>query len=87
MMSHLNGMKNFIRAVETQVIEEDIFLDNLGDDFDISTSNLVESLEEALFKLESYYNPNHSKDYREGVQEGLNYAIDVLTRIIESHKN
>lgn len=86
-MSHLNEMKNFIKVVGSPIDEEDIFLDSIDEDFDMGAKILVEELEEAMFKLESYYSPDHGAEYNSGVQEGLNYAIGVLTRIIDSHKS
>lgn len=85
-MSHLNEMKNFIKVVGAPIDEEEILLESIGEDVDMGTNMLVEELERAMFKLESYYSPNHSTEYNSGVQEGLNYAIGILTRIIDSRK-
>lgn len=85
-MTHLNEMRNFIKVVGSSVDEEDLILESIDDLFDGDSSMIVEELERAVFKLDSYGGSEHNADYTRGLQEGLNYAIIMLSRIIDSHK-
>lgn len=88
MTQHLQEIHQFMRLVESPVVEEDdgLLLDSASADISPDRAAvLMEDLGDMIFKLQSYRETGGSEDYALGVEEGLQLAAGMLVRLIESH--
>jgi hypothetical protein len=88
MTQHLDDIHRYIRLVETNPQPEDdsFLLESVSEIMDIDRVNtLMEDLGDVMFKIKSYREPGGNEDYATGVEEGLQLAADMLTRLIENH--
>lgn len=87
-MAHLDEMQRFIRLTEADELpdfDEEV-VESITSEFDLDSSQqLIESLSDVIFKLQSYRERGGSADYMLGVEEGLALAADMLTRLVEEH--
>ncbi len=87
MASHLNEMKKFIVLSGQEFLYEDqIILPEL-EDIEPKDNNLLQSLDDLIFKMISYQENTGSSDYKLGVEQGLNIAADMIANLLDFYKN
>lgn len=89
MTQHLSDIHRHIRLVETthNHEEEDLFVEAATAELvnEDRVGVLMEDLGDVIFKLKSYRETAGSEEYALGVEEGLQLAADMLSRLLESH--
>lgn len=88
MTQHLNEIQFYRMLLESEVKQEDdsLLLDEVASELSLDKASvLLEDLGDVIFKLKSYRETGSSEEYSLGVEEGLQLAADMLTRLIESH--
>lgn len=82
-----DDIRRYIRLTEDTAssVDEDMVLENIHvPDVDVSHL-LLEDINDMIFKLRSYSEPDGSLDYARGVEEGLALAANMLERLLERH--
>lgn len=75
---------NYVRLTES------LDLDTLAEQINSDLSNdlydsIITELKDIIFKLTSYRELSGSSDYKNGVEEGLALAADMLERLLNKH--
>lgn len=88
MFSHPDDIRRYIRLTESSSVSdvtEDMTYEGIHV-VDVDTSSLLlEDLNDIVFKLRSYGEPDGNLDYARGVEEGLALAANMLERLLERH--
>ena len=83
-----DDIRRYIRLTETTALfseDEDMILESIQvPDLDGSPI-LLEDINDMIFKLRSYSEPDSDLNYARGVEEGLALAADMLERLLERH--
>ena len=83
-----DDISRYMRLVESAAmssIDEDVMIEDIYvPDVDVS-SQLLEDVNDMLFKLRSYSEPDGDLNYARGVEEGLALAANMLERLLERH--
>lgn len=88
MVSHPDDIRRYIRLTESSTVstaDEDMTYEDIHVvDVDVS-SLLLEDINDMIFKLRSYGEPDDNLDYARGIEEGLALAANMLDRLLERH--
>lgn len=88
MVSHPDDIGRYIRLTEASTVstvDEDMTYRDIHVE-DVDTSDLLlEDINDMIFKLRSYGEPDSNLDYARGVEEGLALAANMLERLLERH--
>lgn len=88
MVSHPDDIRRYIRLTEASAVstvDEDMTYEGIQV-VDVDTSSLLlEDINDMIFKLRSYGEPDSNLDYARGVEEGLALAANMLERLLERH--
>lgn len=88
MVSHPDDIRRYIRLTEASTVstvDEDMTYEGIQV-ADLDTSSLLlEDINDMIFKLRSYGEPDSNLDYARGVEEGLALAANMLERLLERH--
>jgi len=86
---HPDDIRRYIRLTESSAmstVEEDMTYSDIHvPDVDITPPQLLEDINDMLFKFRSYSEPDGDLDYARGVEEGLALAANMLERLLERH--
>lgn len=87
MDSQPDDIRRYFRLTESTTVslEDDMILETIEvPDLDESPY-LLEDVNDMIFKLRSYSEPDGNLDYARGVEEGLALAADMLERLLERY--
>jgi hypothetical protein len=87
MDSQPDDIRRYFRLTEStsMSLEDDMILESIEvPDLD-GTPYLVEDVNDMIFKLRSYSEPDGNLDYARGVEEGLALAANMLERLLERY--
>jgi hypothetical protein len=85
---HPDDIRRYIRLTENSAMSVDddstimeaIYVPDMD-----GSSLLLDDINDMIFKLRSYGEPDGNLDYARGVEEGLALAAEMLERLLESH--
>lgn len=83
-----DDIRRYIRLTESSIVqlEEDHDLDDIEvADLDVISEQLLEDVNDMIFKLRSYSEAEGHVEYARGVEEGLALAANMLERLLERH--
>ena len=85
---HPDDIRRYIRLTESSAmstVDEDMTIEGIHvADVDVP-HQLLEDINDMVFKLRSYGEPDSNLDYARGVEEGLALAANMLERLLERH--
>jgi len=87
MERHPDDIGRYFRLTESasMSLEDDIMLEGI-EVADLDTPQLLkEDVNDMIFKLRSYSEPDGNADYARGVEEGLALAANMLERLMERY--
>lgn len=90
MTHHLNDIHRYRNLFEEgQSLDDDIIVESISVDLqnEDQISLLKEDLGDVIFKLKSYRETSNSEEYALGVEEGLQLAADMLSRLLEAYSS